>query len=198
MEDGIAHVVTQYPELAQDSMLVAEWQARQQALVVHVREPEPLPVLLAVEHDDDDELIVQAANLVREAVDSILPTNGVAESASVQAAVDAVEVEETLPVAELPVVAETLPTPEVVSEPVAPKVETVTTPVVQAATTREQVAQIAASSGLILVETSVGALIAAAARLDPPAAKVLRRADVPRVQAASAPVEMIQIETIRS
>ncbi|WP_329539781.1 hypothetical protein [Kingella kingae] len=64
-------------------------------------------------------------------------------------------------------------------------------------TSREEAVQLAAASGLILVETSVGALIAAAARLDPPAAPVLHYADRPKVQAASAPSEMIQVETIK-
>ena len=63
--------------------------------------------------------------------------------------------------------------------------------------TQPTYAQLAAASGLVLVETSVGAIIAAAARVEPPMPSVLRRSDVPRVSQNVAPVEMIQVETIR-
>ncbi len=177
VEDGIAHVVAQYPDLAADSTLI-----KRQTVAVDVTTETVetvAPAAIAANHADESTEVVQAALLVRDAVETVLPeTIDAAEPASLS------ETEETAiePVAAEPVVQAALVEPA--------------TPVINK-TSREEAVQLAAASGLILVETSVGALIAAAARLDPPAAPVLRYADCPKMQAASVPSEMIQVETIK-
>lgn len=177
VEDGIAHVVAQYPDLAADSTLI-----KRQTVAVDVTTETVetvAPAAIAANHADESAEVVQTALLVRDAVETVLPeTIDAAEPASLS------ETEETAiePVAAEPVVQAALVEPA--------------TPVINK-TSREEAVQLAAASGLILVETSVGALIVAAARLDPPAAPVLRYADRPKMQAASVPSEMIQVETIK-
>ena len=64
---------------------------------------------------------------------------------------------------------------------------------------RQSIARLAATldlGGLQLVETQVGALIAAAARLEPPPAPRLRRSDLPPVAPVVPQGEMIQVETL--
>ena len=59
----------------------------------------------------------------------------------------------------------------------------------------EQAIAVAEAKGLMLVETDAAALAAFAAQADVPEEPVLRRADVPKVQVALPPAEMIQVET---
>ena len=64
---------------------------------------------------------------------------------------------------------------------------------------RQSIARLAATldlGGLQLVETQVGALIAAAARLEPPPAPRLRRSDLPPAAPVVPQGEMIQVETL--
>ncbi len=58
-------------------------------------------------------------------------------------------------------------------------------------------AEIVAASGLQFVETDAAALKAAAKRVQPAMEPRLRRSDVPRVEAVTAPAEMVQVETIK-
>ena len=71
----------------------------------------------------------------------------------------------------------------------APAAETV------AAVSVEQAVAVAEAKGLMLVETDAAALAAFAAQADAPEETALRRADVPKVQAALPPADMIQVET---
>ena len=59
----------------------------------------------------------------------------------------------------------------------------------------EQAIALAEAKGLMLVETDAAALAAFAAQADAPEEPALRRADVPKVQAALPPADMIQVET---
>ena len=195
VEDGIAHVVAQYPDLAADSTLI-----KRQTITVDVTTETVetvAPAAIASNYADENTEVMQAALLVRDAVKTVLPET---VDANNSASVPETENSETAPTALLQTIEED-------SEHEKPE-ETAIEPVVQAAlvepatpvinkTSREEAVQLAAASGLVLVETSVGALIAAAARLDPPAAPVLRYADRPKMQAASVPSEMIQVETIK-
>ncbi|ULJ61112.1 Rne/Rng family ribonuclease [Wielerella bovis] len=226
VEDGIAHVLLEYPELAAESSLVAAYQARQAPVLVGIERDDAMgqPVENATEIADDNAIAQHVAQQVEAIVATLFPetVENTINSGSLKAI-------ETVDEEEIPVSSENLAPemshiaqmqPEMVQEEVDvletetalvqsenPVLETQTQPENNTVTEtmpqpenvslRQQAVAEAAALGLQLVETSVGAMIAAAARLDPPPAPVLRYADVPRMTPKIVPVEMIQVETIQ-
>ena len=61
---GVVHVIAQYPDLAKESQLLAEWRAREVVLM-----PPELPVVV---HVSDDDMVRQAAQHVQEAIAIVL------------------------------------------------------------------------------------------------------------------------------
>ena len=190
VEDGIAHVLAQYPDLAAESTLVAQWQARREAAAAENAAADHVQAALDVPEtestvQDEAALVTQIAENVRESVAAVVAgelgaQETAAEKAQAGVVLQAIEPEEE---------------PESAANQVqaafeaAPAVETA------AAVSVEQAIAVAEAKGLMLVETDAAALAAFAAQADAPEEPALRRADVPKVQAALPPADMIQVET---
>ena len=168
VEEGIVHVLAQYPELAEESTLVAEVRARREVVVAmptHSEETAP----------NTDDVLQQAAQQAREAIDVVV-------SGSLNT--------ETQPAAEAHQ-----------AEPVEPAAQPADAGSLNAEAEAESAASFdaaaaAAQSGLELVETKAGALIADAARIPPKTAPRPRRSDTPKPYAEAAPAaELVQVET---
>lgn len=205
VEDGIVHILQQYPDLATESSLVAEYQARQTPVLVGIMNDDVESTSLPVAEQEDDVVATSAAR-VEQAIATLFPSIAPA----LESKLKAIESEDDEPVVKVAVTTEVstetaiaengeteaIPAETLVTEPVPS--ETVVQKQPETATSaRQEAVQLAEASGLVLVETSVGAIIAAAARVEPPMPSVLHRSDVPRVSQNVAPVEMIQVETIR-
>ena len=166
MEEGIVHVLAQYPELAEESTLVAEVRARREVVVAmptHSEETAP----------NTDDVVQQAAQQAREAIDVVVSGSLNTET---QPAAEAHQVE---PAAQ-PAATGSLNAKAEAEEPAA----------------SFDAAAAAAQSGLELVETKTGALIADAARIPPKTAPRPRRSDTPKPYAEAAPAaELVQVET---
>ncbi|MDK4681079.1 Rne/Rng family ribonuclease [Kingella negevensis] len=221
VEDGVVHVLQQDPELAAESQLVAQAAERESVKVVVETEP----VLRAVEHED--ELQTQPENLVAAETEAVeqaemqpeiteaeqaevepqsQPENVIAAETEVQSQPESEAAEPTETQPEITEAEQAKVEPQ--SQPenvVAAETEVQSQPekpakphfVLRPNANNNELAQVAAASGLQLVETSVGAMIAAAARVEPVAEPKLRRADVPRVQTEVAAVKMVQVETVK-
>lgn len=204
VEDGIVHILQQYPDLATESSLVAEHQARQTPVLVGIMDDDVESVSLPVVEQEDDVVAISAAR-VEQAIATLFPmVEPVSESKlkAIESEDDepVVKVAATTEVSTETAIAENSETEAIPAETLAEPVPSETDAHKQPETTtfaHQEAVQLAAASGLVLVETSVGAIIAAAARVEPPMPSVLRRSDVPRVSQNVAPVEMIQVETIR-
>ena len=190
VEDGIAHVLAQYPDLAAESTLVAQWQARREAAAAEkVAADHVQAALNAPETEsavqDEAALVTQIAENVRESVAVIVAgESGAQEAAAEKAQADvvlqAIEPEEE---------------PESGANQVQAAFEAAPAAETAAAVSVEQAVAVAEAKGLMLVETDAAALAAFAAQADAPEEPALRRADVPKVQAALPPADMIQVET---
>ena len=247
VEDAIVHVIQQYPDLASESVLVAEHLRRQEEamlpeVIVHIEpevpvvENEPvavsiLPVAIefeAPENVSEQVVIEQAAQNIQHAVANIMPAAlpeniavdtvvGIEMADDSAAEVVAHDTHEIVQVDEMLVVDTTIHTVEPVAaepeiqaaEPVAdaaepvqaadePVAEVQTTAPLSPAEQRVSMSKLAQSldlGELQFVETSAGAVIAAAARVEPPAPVGLRRSDLPAQEPVAAPKEMILVET---
>ena len=190
VEDSITHVLAQYPDLAAESTLVAQWQARREAAAAEkVAADHVQTALNAPETEsavqDEAALVTQITGNVRESVAAVVAgESGAQEAAAEKAQADvvlqAIEPEEEAESAENQVQA---------AFEAAPAAETAV------AVSVEQAVAVAEAKGLMLVETDAAALAAFAAQADAPEEPALRRADVPKVQAALPPADMIQVET---
>ena len=190
VEDGIAHVLAQYPDLAAESTLVAQWQARREAAMAENTAAEHVQAALDAPEtesavQDEAALVTQIAENVRESVAVVVVDKSDAQEAvaeEVQAAVvlQAIEPEDE---------------PESDARQVQAAFEAEPAPETAVAVSVEQAIAVAEAKGLMLVETDAAALAAFAAQADAPEKPALRRADVPKAQAALPPAEMIQVET---
>ena len=210
VEDGIAHILAQIPELAAESTLVAQ---RIQAAKTPKIAPET-PVLTAIESaetetTDEAQIIRKASANVEAAIAALfpVPNNDVQaaqtpENSPILVVLEQEDEENSLP-ENPPVAEETEETTEEPTEiaPVIPAVPTASKQVqaaLNAVNPRQETVQLAASCGLQFVETSPSAMLAAAQRVEPKLPSGLRRADMPAPQIAPvAPSEMVQIETIK-
>ncbi len=165
VEDGIAHVLAQYPDFAAENTAAEHVQAALDA-------PETESAV-----QDEAALVTQIAENVRESVAVVVAGEQEAAAEEVQAAVvlQAIEPED---------------------EPESDARQQVQAAFeAEPAVSVERAIAVAEAKGLMLVETDVAALAAFAAQADAPEEPALRRADVPKVQAALPPAEMIQVET---
>lgn len=233
IEDAIVHVIQQYPDLASESSLVAEYLRKQEEaalseVVVQVESNEPvthetvevsiLPVAIEFEASavSEQAVIEQTAQHIQQAVATILPelqpeSEGVDTVVGIEMDEDATSnvlehhEHEVVQVNDVVVVDTVIDIAEPVAEAsgiqaAEPARETL---VVQPTTfnpaqERVSISKLAQSldlGGLQFVETSAGALIAAAAQIEPPKPVVLRRADLPRITPTQPPKEMILVET---
>ena len=190
VEDGIAHVLAQYPDLAAESTLVAQWQARREAATAekvaadHVQAALDVPETESVVQDEAA-LVTQIAENVRESVAAVVA----GESGAQETAAEKVQADVVLQAIEPEDEPESGASQVQAAFEAEPAVETA------AAVSVEQAVAVAEAKGLMLVETDAAALAAFAAQADAPEETVLRRADVPKVQAALPPADMIQVET---
>lgn len=244
VENAIVHVIQQYPDLANESVLVAEYVRRQEEdrlheVIVHVepdvvlvQEPADmsvLPVAIEFELPQSEQVVVkQAAQHVQQAVADILPTSqpenavdtviGIEMVDDTVAEVAAHDTHEIVQVDEMLVVDTTIHVVAPISEtddvqaaepiaatddvqaaePVAATDDVQAAEPVNPAEQRVSMSKLAQSldlGGLQFVETSAGAVIAAAARLEPPMPVGLRRSDLPAPTPVAAPKDMILVET---
>ena len=201
--------VEQYFDVAEAALLVQQAAAHVLGLTPP---PAAQPETSAADNAANDEnvWIADSAERVQQAVAAVLDGD-----AAVQAAADSEKQPENA--GSLNAANADAPTPAAASEPAAASVSAATAavqapsaaaaaPAAKAAAgsndssyDRQSIARLAATldlGGLQLVETQVGALIAAAARLEPPPAPRLRRSDLPPAAPVVPQGEMIQVETL--
>ncbi len=217
VENGIAHVLSQYPDLAEESSLVAAFNERKR---LRLLEMERLQAANLAEKEAA--LIAQSAQLVRDAVDSIvaeseiiIPQITVSEMVSHETAGSktktvAAEIAEDLNQEAIQAAStaaehddiQTAGTKHSIEHIDAPETQEHTLPdtiaagACSAADYRGEAVRLAHAAGLELVETSPEALSAAAHMPEPAVQAGLRRSDVPRRVTAAAKHEMIQVETL--
>ena len=170
VENAIAHVVSQYPDLAEHSTLIM---------------PKTAPVLPAIESEQD--MILQIAARVEKAVAHLFPTVPIKH--------DVMNISGSLNNENPPILIPLEANEEEWENPqIMHATEQITSDVVPT-DARQQAVQLAAACGLQLVETNCAALQAESVE-DTPVA-TLRRSDIPVVATPTMPVEMMQIETIK-